>query len=427
MGHHALKSAYQRLSDRINRFPQGAPPTKLLFEILKLLFSEREAELVSILPIKPFTPEKAAKIWKLSLTETQKILDELAGRAVLVDIWEKNQQTYTLPPPMAGFFEFSMMRIRTDINQKLLGELYYQYLNVEEDFIKALFVSGETQMGRIYVNESVLTNDNALAVLDYERSSMVINDASHIGISVCYCRHKMQHVGKDCDNPMDICMSFNLTARSLIKYGHARSVDAVECLELLQLAYEKNLLQFGENARRNINFICNCCGCCCEALIAARQFGLMNPVHTTNFIPVVESESCKGCGKCVIVCPVEAMSLISTNDPHFPKKKRAKLDERICLGCGVCVRVCPDSVIALKSRPERVITPLNATHRAVVMAIERGNLQDLMFDNRVLWYHRALAAVFGVILRLPPIKQIMATRQVKSRYLEALIDYWDPC
>jgi hypothetical protein len=55
------------------------------------------------------------------------------------------------------------------------------------------------------------------------------------------------------------------------------------------------------------------------------------------------------------------------------------------------------------------------------MAIERGDLQDLIFDNRVLWNHRALAGVLGVILALPPIKQGMASRQFKSRYLESLI------
>lgn len=36
MAHHTLKSGYDRLSERLNRFPQRAPPTKLLFKILKL-------------------------------------------------------------------------------------------------------------------------------------------------------------------------------------------------------------------------------------------------------------------------------------------------------------------------------------------------------------------------------------------------------
>ena len=55
------------------------------------------------------------------------------------------------------------------------------------------------------------------------------------------------------------------------------------------------------------------------------------------------------------------------------------------------------------------------------MAIERGKLQNLIFDNQVLFSHRALAAVLGVILKLPPIKQALASRQVKSRYLETLL------
>jgi ferredoxin len=103
--------------------------------------------------------------------------------------------------------------------------------------------------------------------------------------------------------------------------------------------------------------------------------------------------------------------------------KKAKVHEDICLGCGVCVRTCSRKGLSLRSRPMRVITPLNSLHRIVVMAIERGDLQNLIFDNRALWNHRALAAVLGVVLHLPPIKQAMASRQEKSRFLEYLITH----
>jgi hypothetical protein len=96
-----------------------------------------------------------------------------------------------MPPPMAGFFEFSLMRYRNDIDQKTLSELFYQYMNVEEGFIKDLFTNGETQLGRVFVNEEVLSGENALHVLDYERASEVIKTAGSIGIGLCYCRHKM--------------------------------------------------------------------------------------------------------------------------------------------------------------------------------------------------------------------------------------------
>ena len=421
MSHTTLKSGYTELTERLNRFPQGAPPSDTLYKILQILFSEKEAQLVALLPIKPFTARQASRVWKVNLVEAQKVLEELAGRAILVDVERNGEMVYTLPPPMAGFFEFSMMRLRGDIDQKVLGELFYQYMNVEDEFIRALFVNGETQLGRVFVHEPALSEDNALHVLDYERASEVMQTATHRGVGVCYCRHKISHVGSACDAPMEICMTFNSTADSLTRHGYARLVDVKEGMDLLQQAYDHNLVQFGENVREGVNFICNCCGCCCEALIAARKFGILNPVHTTNFLPVIDADVCNGCGKCVTACPVEAMTLVSANDPHQPKRKQAKLNEEICLGCGICVRTCARQGLSLRERARRVITPVNSTHRVVVMAIERGDLQNLIFDNRVLWNHRALAAILGVILKLPPVKQILASQQVKSHYLEALI------
>lgn len=421
MAHHTVKSGYVELVDRLNRFPQGAPPSKLLYKILKMLYSEKEAKLVSLLPIRPFTVEKASRMWKKDPSTSQKILDELCSRAILMDMEENGCRVYCLPPPMAGFFEFSLMRLRNDIDQKVLSELFYQYLNVEQDFIKELFLKGETKLGRVFVHEPVLSTKNELHVLDYERATKVIQTASSIGISICYCRHKMSHVGRDCDTPKEICMTFNMTAASLIKHGFAKKVGASECLELLSKAYEHNLVQFGDNVREGVNFICNCCGCCCEAMIAAREFAIFHPVHTTNFIPHIQEAACTGCQKCVTICPVEAMTMVSANDPLHPKRKKAELHADICLGCGVCAKVCPVDCIELLSRKQRVVTPLNTAHRVVLMAIERGKLQHLIFDNQMSKSHRAMATVLGVILNLPPLKQTMASRQMKSIYLDTLI------
>lgn len=418
-----VSPAYQNLVARLNRFPQGAPPSPSLYRILELLFSEREAELVSRLPIKPFTAETAARAWRMDPVAARQVLDELAGRAILVDSEWKGETYYTLPPPMAGFFEFSMMRLRGDVDQHLLAELFYQYLNVEEEFIRQLFVGGETQLGRIYVNEPVLAAQAAVEVLDYERASYVIRSATHRAVGLCYCRRKMQELARACTAPLEICMTFNTTADALSRHGFAREVDVAEGLDLLAQAYEHNLVQFGENVQEGVNFICNCCGCCCEALIAARRFGCLNPIHTTNYLPRVETGQCNGCGKCVDACPVQAMSLVSANDPHRPKLRIAKVDETTCLGCGVCIRACTRASLRLETRPRRVITPLDSVHRSVLMAIERGKLQNLIFDNRALASHRAMAAILGTILRLPPVKQALASEQMKSRYLEKLIEW----
>lgn len=422
MAHRTPRSSYQNLTHRLNLFPQGAPPSDLLYRILAMLFTAEEAELVAGLPIKPFTAEQAARNWRVSVSAAEKTLQTLARRALLVDSQRNGSTQYVLPPPMAGFFEFALMRTRGDIDQKLLSELYEQYITVEDDFVRDLFLTGKTQLGRIFVQEEMLEGEHHLYVLDYERATQVIENAAHIGIGLCYCRHKRQHQGKACDAEMDICMTFGNVADSLIRNEYARRVERSECKELLQKAWEQNLAQFGENVQQEVGFICNCCACCCEAMLAAQNFGHERPVHTSNYIARVES-NCSGCGLCVNSCPVKIISLETENDDGTGRK-RAQLDNDLCLGCGVCARNCRLKALTMQPRQKRVITPVNSTHKSVLMAIERGKLQNLVFDNQILWSHRALAAMLGVILKLPPVKQILASEQLGSRYLGALCEHY---
>ncbi|RII27377.1 MAG: (Fe-S)-binding protein [Geobacter sp.] len=422
MSHHMPKTGYRQLVERLNRFPQGAFPSPLLYEVLALLISEREAELVSRLPVMPFTAKRAAGVWNMTEREARSLLDGLASRALLLDLTRDEETFYILPPPMAGFFEFSLMRVRNDIDQQTLSELFYQYLNVEEDFIRDLFTRGETKLGRVFVHEPALSSENASLVLDYERASEVIRTARQIGVGLCYCRHKMSHIGKACTAPQEICMTLNTVTEPLIRHGHARQVETSEALDLLQEARDRQLVQFGDNVREGVNFICHCCSCCCDALLAARRFANLHPIHTTNFVPIIREEQCAGCGRCAAACPMEAILLTSVPDSVPTGMKKPRIDMERCIGCGLCVRACRFGALRLESRTPRVITPVNSAHRVVLMAVERNCLQNLIFDNQALTSHRVMAAILGVILRFPPLKQLLASKQMNSRYLERLLE-----
>jgi len=422
MSHLTDPTGYSLLIERLNRFPQGAPPSELLTKILALLFSEKEAGLLGQLPMRPFSAARAAFLWGVREVVAFRLLEGLSERALLLDIEQENgEKLYLLPPPMAGFFEFSLMRVRGDIDQAALSELLYQYLNVEQDFIRALFTEGKTQLGRVFVDEQGIQPADAVLVLDYERVSAVIGAARKIGVGTCYCRHKMYHVGRACCAPLEVCLTLDTVAEALIRHGHAREIDAAQCLDLVQMCREQNLVQFGENVQGGVSFICNCCGCCCEALIAARKFCSLHPVHTTNFMARIRRDLCSGCGRCLDACPVEAVGLVSANDPQHPWLRKAVLAPGRCLGCGVCVRACKSGALSLSPRESRVITPVDSAHRVVRMAIERGKLQNLIWDNRALFSHRALAAVVGVILRLPSVQQSLASSQLGSKYIDAMI------
>lgn len=251
-----------------------------------------------------------------------------------------------------------------------------------------------------------------------------MEEAKYIGLGTCYCRHKAYHAGHPCeiDAPWKVCLTFDNVARSLSEHGgYARLISKEEAKEVLQLSYESNLVQIGENVREHPAFICNCCGCCCEALQAARKFSPMQPVTTTNYIPEIEKKTCVGCSKCEKVCPILAISMAEEEMQEGRKKRWASVDTEICLGCGVCARNCPTGAIALKRRPVQIITPVNSTHRFVLQAIEKGTLQNLIFDNQAFANHRAMAAVFAAILKLSPIKQAMTSKQFKSIYLDKLL------
>ena len=461
MGHLTSRDAYRNLEDRINWFTQGAPASETLTKILQVLFTEKEAKWVAKLPIRPFTLKKAAQLWGTSEAKAEKLLDHLCEKGLLVDSYDRGVRKFVLPPPMIGFFEFSLMRTRGDIDQKYLSELFYQYINVEEDFIKDLFLGMDTKLGRVFVNESVLMTEKTNHILDYERATHIIEEADFIGVGTCFCRHKNYHLGIPCklNAPMETCLTFGNVARSLAEHGgYTRPIDKAEAKEILEMSYSCNLVQMGENVREHPAFMCNCCGCCCEALEAVRRFSPMQPIATTNYIPKINYDDCVSCGKCEKVCPILAISMqeevvkgdgsfdnlhdschvIKGNDSSdtlhakcqknrplditsAQQKRRPVIDESICLGCGVCARNCPKKAITLQRRPIEVITPVNSTHRFVLQAIEKGTLQNLVFDNQAFANHRAMAAVFGTILKLPPLKQALASKQFKSIYLDHLL------
>jgi Pyruvate/2-oxoacid:ferredoxin oxidoreductase delta subunit len=415
MAHLTGRTGYKDLIDRYNRFPQGAPEADSLYEILRVMFTHEEASLVSLLPIKPFSVKDAAKIWKKSEADTFEILNGLAEKALLLDMNDTKEQKYVVPPPMIGFFEFALMRTGGHFDQKLLSELFHQYLETEEDFMRKL-LSLKTPIGRILVNEKAVKQADEVYVLDYERATSIIEKAESIGVSRCYCRHKAEHLGESCDAPQEVCLSINNLAHSLSKHGYAKLISKEKAFEILELSYKHNLIQFAENVKDDVGFICNCCSCCCMALKGARKMGIPQTISSSNFIATV-NDNCVSCKKCVAVCPVGCFKT-----EKIDGKDKVVFDSTLCLGCGVCERVCKLDAIEMVKRDKRIFTPVNTVHKLVLEAIETDTLHNLIFDNQAMFSHRFMAAFTGAFLRLPPVKQLLVSEKFQSKYLMKLIE-----
>ena len=203
-----------------------------------------------------------------------------------------------------------------------------------------------------------------------------------------------------------MCLTFGNVARSLAQHGqHARLISKEEAKDVLQRAYDANLVQIGGKRKRRPVFHLQLLRLLLRGPAGCPAVAPVQPVETTNYIPAIGQDTCVGCGKCAKVCPVHAISL--QEDPVTHKKK-AKLSSELCLGCGVCARNCATKAIQMDRRAVQIITPVNSTHRFVMQAIEKGTLQNLLFDNQAFASHRAMAQIFGAILKMPPIHQALA-------------------
>jgi len=409
-------SVYTRLQQRFDANITGAPASPVFMQILRLLYSPQEAHIASHLPIIPTPLESLARRMGMPAYQLESHLDRLARRGVVFDVSQGEKRYYALPPVVIGFFEYVFMRAREDLPMIELAHLFDEYMGQDERFAQAVF-EGDTQLARTLLRESALSDENASEVLDWEKASEIIRQAPFVHVTLCSCRHKASLLGKACARPIETCLT--LGGDTLSKLGMARQISHAEALDILAQAKTNGLMQVCDNVQRRPAFICNCCSCCCGMVQAIRNFNLRHAIATSNWIMQVDLEKCTGCGKCIKICPVQAISL-EIGDKLGKHRSWAVLDEGLCLGCGVCASACPNSGVTFKARPQRTYTPTNLLERYIAMAVERGKLAELVFSDPQNMSQRALKRILQALEHSILFKATLALKPLRSAFLEGV-------
>lgn len=423
MGHIDSKGIFRKLGQKIDHLPMRAPWNETFYELLKKLYSEKEADVVVKMPYGLSDLNRIARVTKYESSELQKILEGLCSKGLVMDLWANDEYHYTPSPMMIGIFEFTMMRTGQSVDSKGLAHLFNQYLNANNGALYAMNAreGNKVSVIRALPHLEAINSSEYMEVLDYEKATSIIESSEKFSVGICSCRHEKLHIGeKTCDVRLEKCSSFNQGADYLIRHNLAKEVSKSEMIENLAESIEMKLVLCADNIKRNVTFLCHCCKDCCNALAGISKFGYPNTVVTSSFIAKNDPGTCVGCGKCAEVCPIDAIKMIPIDQPQTKKKKDAIIDTSICLGCGVCALSCNKVAVTLVKREKRVLHPETTFERVILQSLERGTLQNQIFDNPQSITQKFMRGFVGGFLRLPPVKAALMSDLLRSSFLNAM-------
>ena len=414
MGHLVGKDLYHQVGEKLDGLEFRAPMNDHLYGILKEIFTPVEAEFFCKMPYSMSTKKRLARIIKMEEGKLEKTLHDMSSKGLIMDLYVNGENQYMPSPMIIGIFEFTMMRTGNDVNYKHLAKLFHNYF---EDLFRANLNNGEMVSPlRALPYEQSVNNGPYTEILDYEKASTIVEQSWRFAIGLCSCRHEKLHAGeKKCDIKLETCSTFDTAADSFIRSKLAKEISKTEALENIAHSLENGLVILADNVKNNVFFTCHCCGCCCNALLGISRFGYPNTVVTSTFLGQIDEEKCDLCGICVEACPIAAIKMVEEDGIEKPR-----VDTDFCLGCGVCSFSCGTQALQLVKREKRVLHPENTFERILLQSLEKGTLQNQLFDNQNNITMKFMSGFVGGFLRLSPVKKALMSDLLRSQFLSLM-------
>ncbi len=350
---------YEQLRQHLDKHPSGAPEGPEIHEILSTLFTPEEARLACGTSFRPKSAEQAAERSGVTVEEARACLESLADKGMVYAREKDGAWGYALLPIMPGIFEFPYMKGKRDETLTRLAGLWESYLI---SHAKEMIDAGRPFARVVAIQEEV---ENDPRVLTYEMVDGLIDEAEVVGLSHCACRTAFAH----CDGPLEACMLFDETCTYLVDRGYARYISKDEMKGLLREFDEKGLVHNVNNSQDKLQFICNCCRCCCGFLRVTREVKAPHFLATSGFMARLDPELCTGCAVCEDRCPMDAIEMVD----ELPV-----IDEDPCIGCALCVTGCDTAAMGLKRREELPETPANMPELGIEVLKNRGKLEEFI-------------------------------------------------
>ncbi|MDY7040802.1 MAG: 4Fe-4S binding protein [Chloroflexota bacterium] len=324
---------YEQLADTLDQLPNGFPrtPSNVEIPLLQKIFSPEEAWLASQLCGDMEPVDVIATRAGLSAKETRTRLMKLVKRGIVWFDKQAGQPRFRLAPFVVGIYEAQLENMDHE-----LAHLAEEYL---ADGGAAGIMKPHPAIHRVVPAHNAVKTE---WILPYDDVREILLNSKNFRVRDCICRVQQDHIGRRCDFPLRVCLSFSSTERP----PRPDDISQEEALAILDQTEEVGLVHTVSNVMEGVAYVCNCCGCCCGILRGINDWGIENSVAHANYYAVIDSDECLGCGTCIERCQVHAIS---------EQDGVALVDRERCIGCGLCVTACPNEVAQLQRKPDNEI------------------------------------------------------------------------
>jgi NAD-dependent dihydropyrimidine dehydrogenase PreA subunit len=366
--------------------------------------------------------ERIARVTRYDKSILLGIMDRLTSKGLVIDVFSHGEYYYMPSPLYIGIFEFTLMKT-SSLSTKEKAKFLHAYMKDNNDFYLANFSDDKkVSIMRSLPHEESINLEQYTEILDYEKAYALIKATDTYSLGNCSCRTEKAHVGeKKCDTPFRTCMALGKGADYMIRNQIGQPTSQSEMLEAISISKEYSLVINSDNVQRNPRFICQCCHDCCMTLTAISKYGYPRTIVTSSFIAnIVNQDECLGCGKCSNACPINAIKIVEDDNAKSKNKKVPVIEKNICLGCGVCALNCKNSALRLIKREQKVIHPETTFERVMMQSLERGTLQNQLFDEPGSITHKTMRYILGAFLNLDPVKQALMSDTLRSSFLRTM-------
>lgn len=347
---------YQALASVLDTIPNGFPAVEdhTHLKILAKIFELDEANIASKLTLTGNTVEKISKKVDLSADELAAKLELMVDKGQIRSVESKKGKKYGLMPFVVGIYEEQLHRLDRE-----LAELVEHYFNLNKG--KELFTRKPALHRIIPVNVSI---ESKLNIHTYSEAQEIVNTAKSWGVRECICRKQQALINNPCDYPLHACLIFSKEENAFKDNKSTISITKKESFEILSKAEEAGLIHSTMNVREGVEYICNCCICCCGVLQGLTKYNQPHAFVNSNYIIHLNNDLCIGCEKCIERCKFGALIMQDGKCLAIPER---------CIGCGVCTLTCPSQALDLVARATKDIKkpPKNITWWMIKRAIRR--------------------------------------------------------